>query len=325
MRVPPAIALAIAAAAVLGAFGTPASAAPVDLSSGTGGFIGKPGAGEFSESYSFSLVSESTVNILLASVVSGGHALDFSSIVLTGPSGPISAAEFTPDPFSGHVISNARLAAGSYTLTASGTNSAALATYVGNIALSGSANAPPSSSGGPLDLSSGSAGFVSTPNAGAFSNVFTFSIGAPRAVTLMLASAVGGGQDIDFTSVLLRGPLGDLLAAEFTRDPFETWTLATPLLTPGNYSIVASGINSDAIATYVGTLALSASDQNPPGNDVPEPGTGALVMAGLGVAIVTMRSDSRCIGTSGSGGAGGFFTRRRRAGLNRPAGSIARG
>ncbi|ANH69151.1 FxDxF family PEP-CTERM protein [Mitsuaria sp. 7] len=307
MRIPTSIVLA--AAAALAGVGTPASAAPVDLSSGTGGFIGKPGAGGFSESYTFTLVSPTTVNILLASVVNGDHHIDFSSIVLNGPSGPIRATEFTPDPFTGHVISNALLAPGSYTLTASGTNSAALATFVGTIALSGSASATPSGSGGPLDLSTGSAGFFSTPNAGAFSNTFNFSIGTPQAVKLMLATAVGGDQNIDFTSVLLRGPFGDLMAAAFTRDPFETWTLATPLLTPGNYSIIASGINSDAIATYAGTLALSAIDPNPPANDVPEPGTSALAMAGLAAALVMRREGPHRTGTARPGG---FLTRRRR-------------
>ncbi|WP_431264992.1 FxDxF family PEP-CTERM protein [Roseateles chitinivorans] len=286
----PAIALA---AAVLGLIGTPAAADPVDLSSGTGGFIGTPGAGGFSESYTFSLVSPTTVNILLASVANGDHRIDFSSIVLNGPSGPINATAFSPDPFSGHVISNAALAPGSYTLTASGTNSAAPATFVGTIALAGSSSASPSGNGGPLDLSAGSAGFVSTPNAGAFSNVFTFSIVHPQAVKLMLSSAVGGSQDIDFTSVLLRGPFGDLMAAEFTRDPFEIWTLATPLLSPGSYSIIASGINSDAIATYAGTLALSPVDPDGPGNNLPEPGTGALVIAGLGAAFMRLTARSR--------------------------------
>jgi hypothetical protein len=320
MNVPALIALA--AATVLASVGTPALAAPVDLSSGTGGFIGRPGAGGFSESFTFTLASPTTVNILLASVVNGDHRIDFSSIVLNGPSGPINAAEFTPDPFSGHVISNALLAPGSYTLTASGTNSAALATFVGTIALSGSASALPSRSGGPLDLSTGSAGFVSTPNAGAFSNAFTFSINTPQAVKLMLASAVGGSQDIDFTSVLLRGPFGDLMAAEFIRDPFETWTLATPLLDPGNYSIIASGINSDAVATYAGTLALSAIDPDLPANDVPEPGTGALAMAGLAAALVMRREGLHRTGTARPGG---VLSRRRRAGSRRPASSAARG
>ena len=148
-------------------------------------------------------------------------------------------------------------------------------------------------SAAPVDISSGSGGFIGTPNAGAFSNTFTFSISTPQAVKLMLASAVGGTQNIDFTSVLLRGPSGDLMAAEFTRDPFETWTLATPLLSPGNYAIVASGINSDAIATYAGTLALSPVDPKAPGNDVPEPGTAGLVIAGLGAALMILPTRRR--------------------------------
>ncbi|HEY1395278.1 FxDxF family PEP-CTERM protein [Roseateles sp.] len=284
MRIPSSLAFTVAL--VLGALDMPISAAPIDISSGTAGFIGKPGAGDFAESYTFSLTSPTTVNILLASVTQGDHRLDFSSIVLNGPSGPIAATEFTPDPFSGHIISNALLAPGAYTLTANGTSSAARSTFVGTIALSGSSSTSPSGNGGPLDLSAGSAGFVSTPNAGAFSNTFTFSIGSPQAVKLMLATAVGGAQNIDFTSVLLRGPSGDLMAAEFTRDPFETWTLSTPLLSAGGYAIVAWGINSASIATYAGTLALSPVDPNAPGNDVPEPGTAGLVIAGLGAALL---------------------------------------
>lgn len=287
MRTPPFIALATAV--LLAGVGMAASAGPVDLSSGTGGFIGKPGAGGFADAYTFTLVSPATVNVLLAAVDNGNHGLDFSSIVLTGPSGPITALAFTQDPFSSYAISSASLAPGNYTLTASGTSSAALGAYVGNIALAGSSSALPSGSGGPLDLSSGSAGFTSTPNAGSFSNTFSFSLGTPQAVKLMLASAVGGSQDIDFTNVLLRGPLGDLMALEFTQDPFEIWTLATPLLGPGSYSLIASGINSDAIATYVGTLALAARDATPPGNGVPEPGTSALALAAMSAVAMVRR------------------------------------
>ncbi len=279
MRFLPVIALATAVA--LAGASMPAAAAPVDISSGTGGFIGRPGAGGFSDAYTFTLASVTTVNVVLASVANGNHGLDFSSIVLTGPAGPVNAVPFTPGPFNSYVISGAALTPGSYTLTANGASSAALGTYVGNIALVGSGGTTSSGGGGPLDLSSGSAGFVSTPSAGAFSNTFTFSISTPQAVKLMLASAVGGSQDIDFTNVLLRGPSGDLMAVEFTPDPFEIWTLATPLLDSGNYSIVASGINSAAVATYVGTLALSAIDPTSPGNGVPEPGTGALALAAL--------------------------------------------
>ncbi|RZI56164.1 MAG: PEP-CTERM sorting domain-containing protein [Rubrivivax sp.] len=271
----------------------PVSAVALDLSSGSAGFIGKPVAGDFAESYTFSLVSPTTVNVVLASVTNGDHHLDFSSIALSGPSGLIAASAFTPDPFGAHVISNALLAPGNYTLTARGTSSAALSTFAGTIALSGSSGTFPSGIGGALDLSAGSAGFSGTPNAGAFSNTFTFSIATPQTVKLMLASAVGGSQDIDFTSVLLRGPFGDLMAAEFTRDPFEIWTLATPLLRPGSYSLIASGINSDAIASYAGTLALSTVNPDAPGNDVPEPGTAGLVIAGLGAALMILPARGR--------------------------------
>lgn len=78
--------------------------------------------------YTFTLVFASTVNVLLASVANGNHDLDFSSIVLTSPLGPITTAAFPPGPFGSYAISSAFLTSGSYTLTASGMNSAALAT-----------------------------------------------------------------------------------------------------------------------------------------------------------------------------------------------------
>ena len=60
MRTPPF--LAVAAAIVLAGASISASAAPVDISSGTGGFVGKPGAGAFADDYTFTLTSSATVS-----------------------------------------------------------------------------------------------------------------------------------------------------------------------------------------------------------------------------------------------------------------------
>jgi hypothetical protein len=56
-------------------------------------------------------------------------------------------------------------------------------------------------------------------------------------------------------------------------DPFEIWTLpTTSLLAPGSHSLTLLGVNSSAIDTYSGNVALSA---------VPELESYALMLAGL--------------------------------------------
>ncbi|KQP36989.1 hypothetical protein ASF44_14735 [Pseudorhodoferax sp. Leaf274] len=273
----------------LGGLGTGAQAIPVDLSSGTGGFVRTPGSGGFSDLYTFTLASTTTVNVLLSSVVGGSQDVDFSNVFLTGPSGQVNAAAFTGDPFESWVIFGATLGPGGYTLTAAGTNSAAAGTYVGNIALGGASTASQGGSGGPLDLSSGSTGFVNTPAAGAFTDSYTFTVASKTAVSVLLSSAVGASQDVDITSLLLTGPSGVFSGEAFTADPFENWRLSTPVLAPGSYTLTASGTNSSAMATYVGSIALSPDGPTPP-NTVPEPGTSALLLAaGIAAARATGR------------------------------------
>lgn len=273
---------------ILGGMSTGVAAAPIDLSSGSAGFMSTPGSGGFSDAFTFSLASTTTVNVLLSSVVGGSQDVDFTSVTITGPGGEFNAAALTGDPYESWVIKGASLTPGNYTLTATGNNSAAAGTYVGNIALSGSSFAPPSGSGGPLDLSSGSTGFVHTSGAGAFSDSYTFSLASARAVNVLLSSVVGGDQDVDFTSLVLTGPSGVFNAGTFTADPFENWVLSTPVLDPGSYTLTASGTNSSAVGTYVGSIAISASGPTSP-NSVPEPGSSALLLAGLGAALATRR------------------------------------
>ena len=280
--------LVVATAVVLGGLGTGASAAPVDLSSGSAGFVGAPGGGGFADAYTFTLASATTVNVLLSSVVGGSQNVDFTSVVLTGPSGVVSAAALTGDPYESWAIGGAALAPGSYTLTAAGNNSAAAGTYVGTIALAGSSAVPAGGGVGPLDLSSGSTGFVHTPSAGAFSDVHTFSLAATTAVNVLLSSAVGGSQDVDITSLTLAGPSGVFSGQAFTADPFENWTMRTPVLGPGSYTLTAKGSNSAAVGTYVGSIALAPGEPTPP-STVPEPASSALLLAGLAAAHVAAR------------------------------------
>jgi hypothetical protein len=137
-----------------------------------------------------------------------------------------------------------------------------------------------------LDLSSGSAGLFSTPPAGGFSDSFIFTIATPATFSGIITSVVNGGQDVDFASITLAGPSGLFSFANVNADPFEIWTLSTPLLSVGSYTLTLLGTNSAAIGTYSGDVALSAA--------VPEPSSYALMLAGAGVVgFVAMRRRTR--------------------------------
>ncbi len=138
----------------------------------------------------------------------------------------------------------------------------------------------------PLDVSSGSAGFFNTPPAGGFSDSYDFMVATPATLTGIITSVVNGGQNIDFSSITLTGPSGLFSFAKISNDPFEAWTISTPLLSVGSYTLTLLGMNSPAIGTYSGDIALSAS--------VPEPGSVALMLAGIGVVgFVVVRRRSR--------------------------------
>ncbi len=245
-------------------------------------------AGGFADTYTFTLTAPTVANVLLSSVVGGSQDVDFASVVLTGPSGVFTAAELTGDPYESRVLITPLLSPGSYTLLATGTNSSAIGTYVGNIALSVSSASPSAVGSGPLDMSSGSAGFVSTPVAGAFSDLYTFTLTSAAAVNVLLSSIVGGSQDVDFGSVVLSGPSGIFAAAPLSGDPFEFMAINTPLLSAGAYTLLATGTNSSAVGTYVGSIAFGLNVVSPPGS-VPEPGSYALVLVGLCAAHATLR------------------------------------
>lgn len=132
----------------------------------------------------------------------------------------------------------------------------------------GTANA----AGGPLDLSTGSAGFASTPVAGGFVDTFTFTLTTPSIANSSVTTAVNGAQDIDFSYIAVVGPAGVFSFTQLLGDPFETWALPGALLTPGSYLLTIIGTNSAAVASYGGNLAVTA---------IPEPDRYALLLAGL--------------------------------------------
>lgn len=135
--------------------------------------------------------------------------------------------------------------------------------------------------GGPLDLSSGSTGFSSTPVAGGFTDIFTFTLSVASIANASLTSVVNGAQDIDFSVIALTGPSGAFSFSQVLADPFETWALSSALLTPGAYTLSVIGTNSAAVASYGGNLAVTA---------IPEPQTYALLLGGLiGIGFIAWR------------------------------------
>lgn len=148
----------------------------------------------------------------------------------------------------------------------------------------------PGVAGGPLDLSSGSAGYLNTPGAGAFIDTYTFSLVAPTTLTGIVSSAANGSQNVDFNSLILTGPSGSFSFAKVLADPFETWAISTSLLDPGNYTITQNGTNSAGIATYAGNITLGGNGSI---GAVSEPETYALILAGLTAIQFTMRRRRR--------------------------------
>ena len=131
---------------------------------------------------------------------------------------------------------------------------------------------------GTIDLSSGSASFGNTPVAGSFIDTATFTVVTPSVANGSVTAVVNGGQDVDFSSIVITGPAGSFGFNLLNPDPVELWALpaAGALLSPGSYTLTLTGTNSAAMGSYGGNIAVSVA---PP---VPEPETYALLLAGLG-------------------------------------------
>lgn len=136
--------------------------------------------------------------------------------------------------------------------------------------------------GGPLVFgsTSGTVGFSSTPSAGGFTDVYTFTLANAGTISGSITSVVNGPQDLDFTGIFLTGPSGVFNFTQILGDPFETWGLAATNVAAGNYSLAVIGLNSMEPASYGGNLAVTL---------VPEPEPLAMLLAGLAVVGLLAR------------------------------------
>ena len=128
--------VAAASALVLASAGSLAAAlGSIDLSSGSGFFGDTPIAGAFVDTLSFTVTTASTFSGSITSVVNGTQDVDFMSIVLTP--GVLSFASVLGDPVEVWATPAAGfgLTPGVYTLTLTGTNSASVGSYAGNLAV----------------------------------------------------------------------------------------------------------------------------------------------------------------------------------------------
>ena len=137
--------------------------------------------------------------------------------------------------------------------------------------------------GAALDLSSGSTFLGRTPSGLNFVDTYTFSLTGSSLATGSVDSSAIGGQDIDFTSIVIMQGVNTIASfANQGTDAQEHYTLAQTLLSAGSYSLVISGLQSAAAASYAGNLAVVAAP-------VPEPETYALMLAGLGAMAFVAR------------------------------------
>ena len=127
---------------------------------------------------------------------------------------------------------------------------------------------------------SGTFGNDDVVTAGAFTNTFNFltPIGFNLANATISSSALGG-NNIDFTSVLLNG-------SAFALNPAGTFEFgsraAISLIAGGNNTLIVNGTNTGNSA-FAGTLTFAAQSA------VPEPSTWAMMLLGFGAVGFSMR------------------------------------
>ena len=130
---------------------------------------------------------------------------------------------------------------------------------------------------------------------GTFTDTFaSFTITTQGVLTGTLGtSGIFAQNDLDFTSAVISGPGGpflfSLIAFPLTSpttppktnlDGLEFGALTGVKLLPGTYTLSVSGKDAGAASSYAGTLSFAA---------VPEPGSWALMILGVGMIGFAMR------------------------------------
>jgi PEP-CTERM motif len=113
--------------------------------------------------------------------------------------------------------------------------------------------------------------FSALHTAGSFTDTFTFTLPGITSADASLVTIGAGVADIDFTSATLNG-----LPLVLTTDAggfVELLYTPSPFAVTGPLTLIVQGV-SGANASYSGTLNVTV---------VPEPGSVALMLAGLGV------------------------------------------
>ena len=117
---------------------------------------------------------------------------------------------------------------------------------------------------------------------GSFNHTFTFNLSGDMGADAALITEIFGGNDIDFTSILL-----DTYA--FTQTVFdgsgdETWALdPSVVLSAGMHTIYVNGnvVGNSGDGSYSGVINLSSA--------VPEPATWGMMLLGFGAVGFAMR------------------------------------
>lgn len=116
-------------------------------------------------------------------------------------------------------------------------------------------------------------------------DTWTFTTVNPVFANGGVISVAFASSDWDFSSVVLSGPSGvfNFLAAPSSTDASEVWNLSSSALSlAGAYELKVTGsvLTPATVGSYSGNLNLSP---------IPEPGTYALMLAGLGAMAFVAR------------------------------------
>jgi hypothetical protein len=138
-----------------------------------------------------------------------------------------------------------------------------------------------------LDLSAGNTSYGRNNAVGSFTDTFSFVLaGSSFAVTSTASTAQSDAQNLDFTSLVIENSSNAVVATflgNLGTPSNEFYSLPETVLGAGSYRLIVTGVNSPTQASYSGNIAVSP---------VPESGTLAMMLAGLGaMAFVASRRE----------------------------------